>query len=706
MGVTEIKPGEKIHNAGDTVDTIDIIIKGSVQMTLPHHEGSVSLGVGSVIGLCECPGDSHRFTYTSPSGASVFSYPFTKMDDVGKVITANAKIAPTITSAVVAEANRLREYSIHYEKSAVDAYNKVREEQKEMQKLAAALGKMMPNYSNLADLQLPEEGDSIDSWRENFAKAFMTYDASLKKDLYVLGVDICIGVIYTVTDYMRRIMGIIDQTTQYNRYLHEETIDFHSGLEGLRIESREQTRQLTGGDETAVPEMKNVLNVILNYSGADDVIKTNMRNAIEDYVALKDRSSTDEDARRVRRKLVDPFFKIYEECLFKSFISPGRPPIEVGLFLRFCYMDERLVTKEDFDQLYRIYVNYIPDPYGRVVTIEEWLRKIYDGKVMPSKNEFDLDYPSYLKEAVRQGDMTESHAERMLSDFDERTRFEIRNLFTGGNRMTFGRISVYVPIFDSVNQMMPLDKCYVSAERVDEALAAIREYDHRIFFREEICRFDDDATPVTVHKEFLPYVLLMPNIGSRTVLWQEIEGKKRTTPGRMLVPIFCLEDFQLSIARLCGEFRWEMCKTDQGVHWNDLSDPSLTAEYSDYLQYYRKNSSLSPEHREKIKKALQKAGNNYRRVFVADYVLYIMYEAKGVMRLNKVARDIIYRYCPLALDHSEGITVNAQYAQLLERQKNHNAQGARPLSNLIKKREASELDVPEELYEEVKYLSK
>ncbi len=706
MGVSEIKAGEKIHSAGDLVDTVDIIIKGSVQMSLPHHDGAVTLGVGSVIGLCERPGDVHRFTYTSASGASVFSYPFNQMEDVGRVIAANAKIAPTITSALVHQAHGLREFSVEYEKSGVEAYNKIREEQKEMQKLSASLGRDMPAYRILSELQLPTSDEAIESWRENFAKAFFTYDVHLKKDMYVLGVDICIGVIYTVADYMRRIIGIIDHTTRYLKYLHEETIDFHSGLEGLRIEAREQTRQLTGGDETAVPEMKDVLNVILNYSGSDEVIKRNMREAVEAYVACKDRSATDEDTRRIRRKLVDPFFKVYEDCLFRSFEEPGRPPVEVGMFLRFCYMDERIVNKEDFEQLYRIYVNYIPDPYGRVVTIEEWLRKIYDGKVMPSKNEFDLDYPSYLKEAVRQGDMTESHAERMLSDFDERTRFEIKNLFTGGNRMTFGRISVYSPLFDSVNQMMPLDKCYVSAERVDEALANIREYDHRIFYREEVLRIDEDTPPLTIHKEFLPYVILMPNIGSRTVLWQEIEGKKRTTPGRMLVPIFCLEDFGLSMARLCGEFRWEMCKTEQGVHWNDLSDPSLTAEYSDYLQYYRKNSSLSPEHREKIKKALQKAGNNYRRVFVADYVLYIMYEAKGIMRLNKVARDIIYRYCPLALDHSEGITVNAQYAQLLERQKNHNLQGARPLSNLIKKREATEQYIPEELYEEVKYLSR
>ena len=706
MAVTEIKPGEKFKKTGDIVDTIDIVLKGTVHMSIPNHEGGITLGVGSIIGISEVAGEQHRFTYTSPAGASVFSYPYGSMDDVAKVITANAKIAPTITSAVVAMAEHLREYSYEYEKSGKAAYDKIREEQKEMQKLAASVGRDMPLYEELSDLSLPVESDGIEAWRDNFTKAFFTHDAELKKSLYVIGVDMCIGVIYTAASYMHSVTSALDVTTEYCKYLADQTVAFHSGLEGLRIESREQTRALTGGDESAIPELHDVLSVILNYSGCDEVIKKNMRDAVEAYVGCKDRAATDEDTRRIRRKLVDPFFKVYEECLFKSFDDPVRPPIEVGLFLRFCYMDERIVTPEDFEQLYRLYVNYIPDPFGRVVTIEEWLKKIHDGKVMPSKNEFDLDYPSYLKEEVRNGEMNEDQAEMLLGNLKERTKFEIHNLFIGGNRMTFGRISVYEPMFDSTNQMMPLDKCYVSVDRIDEQLASIRDYDHRIFFREEVCRYDDEAPPVTVHKEFLPYVILMPNIGSRTVLWQEIEGKKRTTPGRMLVPIFCLEDLGLSMAKLCGEFRWEMCKTEQGVHWNDLSDPSLTAEYSDYLQYYRKNANLSTEHREKVKKALQKAGNNYRRVFVSDYVLYIMYEAKGVMRLNKVARDIIYRYCPLAIDHSDGITVNAQYAQLLERQKNHNAQAARPLSNMIKKREAQELYVPEEIYEEVKYLSK
>ena len=706
MSVTEIKAGGKIHSVGDIVDSIHIILKGSVSMTIPNEGGEIALGVGSVIGLSEVPGGRHRFSYTAPEGASIFSYPFSGMNDVAKVISTNARIAPMITGSVVAMAEHLREYSVAYTKTGRMAYDRIREEQKELQRLAASVGKSMPLYTELSDLALPPDDDGIESWRDDFTRAFYKHDAELRKTLYPLGTDMCIGVIYTAASYMQSVMTAIDRTAGYRRYLDDKTVDFHSGLEGLRIEAREQTRALTGGDESAIPELHNVLNVILNYSGCEEVVKKNMREAVEAYVACKDRGATDEDTRRIRRRLVDPFFKVYEDCLFRSFGEPGRPPIEVGLFLRFCYMDERLVTAEDFEQLYRLYINYIPDPYGRIVTVEEWLKKVYEGKVMPSKNEFDLDYPSYLKEEVRQGEMSEDQAERLLDNLRERTRFEIHNLFISGNRMTFGRISVYEPLFDSTNQMMPLDKCYVSVDRIYEVLETIRAYDHRIFYREDICRFDEDAQPVTVHREYLPYVILLPNIGSRTVLWQEIEGKRRTTPGRMLVPIFCLEDLSLAMAKLCGEFRWEMCKTEQGIHWNDLSDPSLTAEYSDYLQYYRKNSSLSTEHREKIKKALQKAGNNYRRVFVADYVLYIMYEAKGVMRLNKVARDIIYRYCPLAIDHSDGIIVNAQYTQLVERQKNHNTQAARPLSNLIRKRESGELYVPEELYEEVKYLSK
>ena len=158
------------------------------------------------------------------------------------------------------------------------------------------------------------------------------------------------------------------------------------------------------------------------------------------------------------------------------------------------------------------------------------------------------------------------------------------------------------------------------------------------------------------------------------------------------------------MTRMCGEFRWEMCKTEQGVHWNDISDPSLTSEYSDFLQYYRKNSGLNPEQKEKVKKALQKAGNNYRKVFVSDYVMYIMYEAAGSLRMSKVSREILYKYCPLAKDVGEKLISNGQYSELVRRRQNKSSQNARAIENYVKKREFDGQEVPDELRQEVEFV--
>ena len=67
---------------------------------------------------------------------------------------------------------------------------------------------------------------------------------------------------------------------------------------------------------------------------------------------------------------------------------------------------------------------------------------------------------------------------------------------------------------------------------------------------------------------------------------------------------------------MCAEFRWEMCKRVQGARWNDVSDPSLTSLFCDYLQFYRKNSDLSPEQKEKIKVTLTKCKQNFKEFFI------------------------------------------------------------------------------------------
>ena len=98
--------------------------------------------------------------------------------------------------------------------------------------------------------------------------------------------------------------------------------------------------------------------------------------------------------------------------------------------------------------------------------------------------------------------------------------------------------------------------------------------------------------------------------------------------------------------KVCGRFRWELCRTIQGATWNDVKVKSLTSEYVDYIQFYKKNRALSEERKEKLKLQIQKGRGNTREVFVIDYVLWVKNECTGSMRLNKVAREILASYCP------------------------------------------------------------
>lgn len=71
------------------------------------------------------------------------------------------------------------------------------------------------------------------------------------------------------------------------------------------------------------------------------------------------------------------------------------------------------------------------------------------------------------------------------------------------------------------------------------------------------------------------------------------------------------------------------CAAVWGARWNDLSERSLTSEYCDYIQFYRKNRDLSTDAKDKLKSALQKAKNSYKEMFVRDYVSWVLYEGAG-----------------------------------------------------------------------------
>ena len=297
-----------------------------------------------------------------------------------------------------------------------------------------------------------------------------------------------------------------------------------------------------------------------------------------------------------------------------------------------------------------------------IYTIYEWLKCIYRGEKEPSKNQFDMSYSSHLADLYKNGKITKEQIPEYFEDRNKRVEFEIQNMFATVNKTTYGKISTFCPVLCENDLLNSIEKMLVTAEKLEEALNEIRKLDYSIFYRE--VPFSDPAKGVNsdrIMKEILPDIVLMPNAGIKAMMWQEISGVKSDTPERFMFPVFTAVDLNELMLETIARYRWEMCRRLEGVHWNDVREKSLTAEYCTYIQFYRNNRDLSTEAKEKLKGTLAQAKNNYREVFVKDYINWIKFESKGSFRLNKIARDILIRYCPFVKAVRDELKANPLY---------------------------------------------
>ena len=303
------------------------------------------------------------------------------------------------------------------------------------------------------------------------------------------------------------------------------------------------------------------------------------------------------------------------------------------------------------------------------------------------------------------GKITAAEEAAMQNDREKMVLFELNNMFPTVNKITFGRIVNFCPIFSEHNILKDLDVSLVSVEKVEEAFKMIRSFDFSAYYREIIYTNPDVGIgKESVSVEVLPDLILMPNVGIRGVAWQEIEGRKRTTPARMMVSIFQMEDLTNILVRLTGDFRWEMCKRVQGARWNDVSEASLTSEYFDYIQFYKKNRDLSADAKDTIKLSMQKAKNSFKEMFIRDYEAWVLYEGAGSPRLNKVSRTILFTYCPFAKDIRNRLKANPLYKEMMDRYDIKLSQKIHHYNNLFQKLNNTGTPIPEELQNQRAFL--
>ena len=96
-------------------------------------------------------------------------------------------------------------------------------------------------------------------------------------------------------------------------------------------------------------------------------------DAINTFVRAKDRMSTEDDFRTLRRQIADGFYTLYRAIFLKVLKDEKNMPKVVELFLNFGFTDERLLTKEQVIDLCKIDISTKNKYHCTMFTIPEWL---------------------------------------------------------------------------------------------------------------------------------------------------------------------------------------------------------------------------------------------------------------------------------------------------------------------------------------------
>ncbi len=460
--------------------------------------------------------------------------------------------------------------------------------------------------------------------------------------------------------------------------------------------------KVTLGFEELPDEVKNPTKKLIEMSGIEEEKAKNFMKSLNAFRKLRDKFSTEDDVRKIRRGVTTVFFEVYREIAKRVIINGDNNKL-AKMFLNFGYMDDQLLTPNQIMDLYEI-KDKSKTKRINVLYIDEWLQKIYDKEEPPSVNGFGQDYREALRELKKRGTISDKELEDHLESSSKRLEYEVENMIETTHRLCYGQVSIYFPILHKDMITKDFDRALIRRDVMEKSIKEVTDIDFSAFYREVLYKNKElNIEKELVMQEVLPNIILMPTFGSRAIMWEELSSRQKNSTGRFLFPIFTSEELESLLLPTIGAFRWELCKTMLGPAWNDITQMSITSEYSDYVQFYRKNRNLSDEAKEKLKIQIKKCRNNLREVFVTDYNLWIKYESKGIMRLNRVARGILYRQVPFSKNIREELEKQPMYTEIANRFKNIRNKRATELENRYFKFTKTGNPLPDELQHHIDF---
>lgn len=749
MAIVSIQKNQVLFEAGQPVKELYMILSGSFSVSFPG--GEYLLQSGDAPGICELYTGAHVATCKAAEDSSVFIYPFSGTISLEMLFKRSPEYCVVVTRSAFRQLNNLlradelarlacssmqigfsKNHTLYQECCArnqiepgvistpepfvgedplpVWAVSYYEGFQRLLSQGSTLLSKEPAVPAGLiasTGVDCTKVFASLSSLEEYQKQVLSLYLSETREDALTMYADLYLRLdsnssdAVFVYDFIKQIITMLQDSPLTDKALLDKRLSELSSI--LRTAPGQAASTDTKTAETTV-SLKDSLQTILSYSRRDTGFCVNFRELVTQYKNTADKTATDDAARALRQRITTGFYELYTSIFFRA-ISEEEIPLPVRMFLYFGYVDEELAGEANAEYLSRAVKLLDSNRREGVYTLYDWLKAVWEGKREPSRNEFDEDYSTHIRTLKATKQITPAEEAALLQDAHKKVEYELKNMFPTVNKMTFGRVSTFCPLYSEHNLLKRPDSSLVMPQTLKEILLNITSIDYGAYYREYVYTNPAAGMPQEFfHTEVLPDIILTPNVGTRGVMWQEIEGHKRTTSARMMLSVFFLEDLRQTLVRLTGEYRWEMCKRIQGPRWNDLSERSLTSEYFDYIQFYKKNHELSAETKEKLKTALQKARNSFKEMFVQDYLTYILYESGGSPRMTKTARTILFTHCPFSASVRETLKSNPTYKEILERYHTLQTQQLHKFEMLERRVKNTGAELPAELSAERRFL--
>lgn len=414
----------------------------------------------------------------------------------------------------------------------------------------------------------------------------------------------------------------------------------------------------------------------------------------------------DSGVRKLRRQINMMFWELYKACAQKHFRQPQALPDWMQTFFNFALLDETLLNPEQVNYIFQNGLNQGFTDYP-VHTALDWMELIYNKKVPTSVNELGLTFFELVKQGSKNSNWKrESDLPPDVDSSAARLNYEISNFFEINAKLTSGSIMNHFTLLNRFSINANIERALVTKEKMGSELDHLLKVDFSAFHREVL--YTNDKIGISrefVQKQVIPNIILIPSAGHVFQFWQDKDSREKSSPGRINCQIIATAELKDMLISAVGAFRWELCKTIMGPDWNNISASSLTADFTDYVQFFKKNRDLSPEAKEKLGQEFKRFRDDRSR-FVNDYITWVKFESDGTQRLNKVIRKILARHVPFTKEIRDNLLKLPSFTDIIQKSINLRKRKAVELEPRFKKYRSNNNGLlPDELTDTYKFFN-